>query len=114
MEKKSDDCQSYSGSDLDKELSDAIDDDVNELVTWYILSTYARDVEEDPILSEGYYSRIKIRLMREWNEIKHDAKDCISLDSMTGTLYIESYPARISAGIKSLREAYKIGTKYRK
>lgn len=107
-------CLSYNKENLDKELSDMIDGNINMMVPWYLMAAYAYYEEDDPILSDASFDRLAKRMLEHWDEIKHHHKEYITLDMLHGGTYIGEYPSRVEGGLKSLREVYKIGTKYRK
>lgn len=107
-------CNSYTGHDLDKELSDAIDDNIDSIVPWFVMATYAKEIEDDPIISAPAYERTVKRIAEHWEEINHPYKDNLTLDKIGHSVYINEYPARVKGGVDQLRGAYKIGAKYRK
>ena len=107
------DCISYNKENLDKELTDTIDKNINMSVPWYLMASYAYYEEDDPILSDATFDRLTRKMVSEWEKIKHEHKDKITLDMLNAATYIGEYPSKVEGGLKSLRGAYKIGTKRR-
>lgn len=104
----------YNGLNLDKELTDAIDRNPNMMVPWYIIASYAYHEEDDPILSDGMFDRLRKRMIGKWDEIEHYHKEYITLDMLKTGTYTDKYPKRVELGLESLRSSYKIGKKYEK
>jgi len=106
-------CVSYNGTNLDKELTDALDTSMNMSVPWYLMASYAYYEEDEPILSDSAFDRLAKRMSEHWGGIKHQHKDYISLDMLNGGTYIGEYPPRVKGGLDSLRNVYKIGGKHK-
>lgn len=105
-------CLSYNGNTLDKELCDATDTNVNLMVPWYLMASYAYYVEDDPILSDSTFDRLAKRIMENWEKIEHHHKDKLTLDMLKAGTYIGEYPSRVQGGLESLRGVYHVGKKY--
>lgn len=106
-------CNSYTGHDLDKELCDVIDTNINSMIPWFIMATYAQKEENDPILSGIMYDRLARKIIDHWKEIDHEYKIFLALHTTAKSVYINEYPPRVRGGVEQLRGAYKIGAKYR-
>lgn len=104
----------YNGLNLDKELVDATDRNVNQMIPWYIISAYAYYEEDDPILSDAAFDKLSKKMIEAWDTIEHYHKEYVTLDNLRYRTYTGEYPKRIKGGLDSLRDAYKIGMKYEK
>lgn len=92
---------------LDKECFDLIDTNINMLVPWYLMAAYAYYVEDDPILTDQMYDNIVKKLITHWDEIEHQHKHLLTLDSLKAGTYLGEYPSRVRGAVRDLRKTVK-------
>lgn len=85
---------------LDKSYFDSIDSSINSCVPWFICSTWAILVDEDPIVTDSVYDNICKKLQNNWDEIEHPHKEYIDVDKLT----VNDYPRGTGTMIKTLRK----------
>lgn len=103
----------FDNDTLDKEVTDFIDANINLCVPWYLMACYAYYEEDDPILTDSCFDRLTRRMINHWEGIEHQHKDKITLDMLNASTYIGEYPSRVKGGLDAVRDAFKIGKKYR-
>lgn len=87
----------------DKECFDSTDRNVNMLVPWYLMASYAYYKEDNPILSDNLFDKMGKRMLEHWDDIEHMHKHYITKDMLQAGTYLGEYPSRIEGALKSLR-----------
>lgn len=88
----------------DKICMDSIGDNVNMMVPWYLMASYAYYEQDDPILSDGMYDRLARRLLENFEEIEHMHKHLITEDDLrAGSLLIDEYPSMVKGAVDNIR-----------
>jgi len=81
-----------------------IDAKPNLLVAWYLMASYAYYIEDDPILSDGFFDHICKELLAKWDTIEHMHKHLFTKEDLeAGTCLIREYPGMVSGGVGALR-----------
>lgn len=92
--------------DLDLDCLDCIETDISNAIPWFILSSYAYNVEEDPVISDFVFEKIKKRIVENWDDINHKYKENLDVDIVKGLCYTREYPKHSERGLKHLKEIY--------
>lgn len=92
-----------SKDNFDKDCLDLIDDNVNLIVPWYLMSAYAYYEEDNPILSDHIFDRLAKKMLKEYDAIEHMHKDHITKDDLTAGTFLGEYPSRIKGALSALR-----------
>jgi len=99
---------------LDEECLDCCDLNLNMLVPWYLMASYAYYVEDNPILTDQVFDRLGRKMLNHWEDIDHFHKDRLSKDMLEAGTYLGNYPSRVSGGLDSLRKIYTNTKKFEK
>ena len=78
----------------------------NLMVPWFLMAAYAYEHLDDPIISDGAWDDLCLRLKREWKSIHHRHKWIIDRKQLvTGTasyLTKDDYPGMAIGAVQSL------------
>jgi len=92
---------------LEKVVTEYVDIDTNHCVPLFILASYARDVEDDPIVSDGYYERLERKVLTFWDSLEHEHKEKLAVDSANANVSVVEFPSGVQACLDEIKEAYK-------
>jgi len=88
---------------LDKQAQEIFDSNINMMVPWYLMASYAYYQEDDPILSDHFFDNMGKVMLDKWDSIEHFHKHLIgTMDLVAGT-YLGEYPKRVIGGLEDLR-----------
>jgi len=90
---------------LDKEFMDVTDRDIDMLVPWFLMASYAYDVQEEPILSDATYDKMLRRMIDNWDDINHPNKHYILKDDLETGKFRCEYPKRVKDAINTLKDS---------
>ena len=90
--------------DFEVKANKLIERDINMIVPWYLLASYAYYVENDPIFTDSFYDILSRKFKKEWKNINHFHKDLISLDDLSAGTYLGKYPNRVIGSLANLRK----------
>jgi len=88
---------------IDKIMQEVTDDNVNMTVPWYLMTSYAYYVEDDPLVSDGAFDRLTKKMIKEWEKIEHFHKDHIKIDDLKAGTFLGEYPSRVPDAVKDIR-----------
>ena len=89
---------------FESQADELIARDINMIVPWYLLASYAYYVEDDPIFTDSFYDNLSRKFKKEWKNINHFHKDLISLDDLSAGTYLGEYPNRVIGSLANLRK----------
>ena len=104
---------------LDNHAAKLFADNINLMVPWYLMASYAYYVQDDAILSDGFFDDMGKTMLACWDDIEHFHKELISKDDLTAGTYLGEYPERVKGGLLSVRQEFftktgKVKAKYAK
>jgi len=91
---------------LDIEAMELADGCISSTVPIYIMAQYAKNIEENPILSESYLKKLSKKMLDNWTEIVHNHKQLISEQDLLNAEFSGEYPKYIQSGVDQLRYVY--------
>ena len=56
---------------FDKKAAEIFDKNINMMVPWYLMASYAYYKEDDPILSDQFFDNMAKVMLDKWEEIEH-------------------------------------------
>ena len=83
-----------------------VDDDMNLIIPWYIMSMYAKDELGETLLDEKVLDKLRNRMLQYWDKIEHRYKSFISLEDVREGNKLEDYPTYTFSSVKVLWESY--------
>ncbi len=91
---------------LDDYAAEKFAENINMMVPWYLMASYAYYKEDDAILSDGFFDEMGKTMLAVWNDIEHFHKEHISKGDLEAGTFLGKYPSRVQGGLGSLRETY--------
>ena len=91
---------------LDDYAAELFSKNINMMVPYYLMASYAYYVEDNPILSDAFFDNMSKVMLEDWMNIHHFHKDYLSIDTLTAGTFIGDYPSRVQGGLESLRDKY--------
>ena len=92
--------------EIEKACIQTIDSNINLLVPWYLMTSYAYYVEDDPIISDSLFDRLGKKLLESWEEVEHFHKDYLNVDMLRAGTYSGEYPSRVKNAVEQIRKDY--------
>ncbi len=93
---------------LDQEAAELFAKNINMMVPWYLMASFAYYKQADPIFSDGFFDEMGKTMLECWDDIEHFHKNFITKDDLNAGTFLGQYPSRVEGGLKALREKYKI------
>lgn len=91
---------------MDNQASKIFAENINMMVPWYLMASYAYYEESDPIFSDSFFDDMGKTMLAVWDDIEHFHKHLITEDDLRAGTYLGEYPERVKGGLKSAREEY--------
>ena len=88
---------------IEKIMMDTTDRNPNMTVPWYLMTSYAYYVEDNPLVSDGAFDRLAKKMIENWDEIEHFHKDHIKVDDLKAGTFLGEYPTRVPDAVKDIR-----------
>lgn len=91
---------------LDEHAAKLFANNINMMVPWYLMASYAYYKQDDAIFSDGFFDDMGKTMLKCWDDIEHFHKEHISVGDLEAGTFLGEYPSRVEGGLASLREAY--------
>ena len=88
---------------IDKIMQEVTDENPNMMIPWYLMTSYAYYVEDNPLVSDGAFDRLARKLIKEWDKVEHFHKDHIKVDDLKAGTFLGEYPSRVPDAVKDIR-----------
>ena len=92
---------------LDDHAAEIFAKNINMMVPYYLMASYAYYVEDDPIFSDAFYDNLAKAMLVVWDSIEHRHKHILTTDMLEAGSFIGEYPSIVSGALESLREQNK-------
>ena len=90
---------------LDDHAEKLFDENINMMVPWYLMASYAYYEEDDAIFSDGFFDDMGKTMLACWDDIEHFHKEYITKGDLEAGTFLGKYPSRVKDGLASLRKA---------
>jgi hypothetical protein len=91
---------------LDNHAAKLFARDVNMMVPWYLMASYAYYEQSNPIFSDAFFDDMGKTMLEVWDDIDHFHKHLISVDDLRAGTYLGEYPSRVIGGLGAVREKF--------
>lgn len=91
---------------LDKHAKKIFEENVNKMIPWYLMGSYAYYKQDNPIFSDSFYDEMAKTILERWDEIEHYHKQLIDKDDLLAGSYLGEYPSIVEGALDSLRDKY--------
>ena len=104
---------------LDNVAAKKFAENINMMVPWYLMASYAYYKDDNPIFSDHFFDEMGKTMLSVWDDIEHFHKELINVDDLSAGSYLGKYPERFKGGLQSVRQEYftksgKVKVKYAK
>ena len=96
---------------LDDHAAEIFSKNINMMVPYYLMASYAYYKEDDPIFTDAFYDTLAKNMLVQWDNITHYHKAVINKDALAAGSFLGEYPSIIPGALKSLREQPKVTVK---
>ena len=93
---------------LDDYAAEIFADNINMMVPWYLMASYAYYKKDEPILSDAFFDAMGKTMLERWDDINHFHKHLITVDDLRAGTYLGDYPSIIEGAIEELKKMRKI------
>lgn len=99
-------------STLDNIAAKKFAENINMMVPWYLMASYAYYKQDDAIFSDGFFDDMGKTMLACWDDIEHFHKEYITKGDLEAGTFLGKYPSRVEGGLQSVRQEYytKAGT----
>ena len=92
---------------------------INMMIPWYLMASYAYYKQDDAIFSDGFFDEMGKTMLACWDDIEHFHKEHITTGDLEAGTFLGKYPSRVEGGLQALRSEYytkagKVKSKYAK
>lgn len=91
---------------LDDHAAKLFAKNINMMVPYYLMASYAYYKEDDPIFTDGFYDEMAKTMLAVWDDIEHFHKHLINKDALEGGTFLGEYPSIVPEALKDLRRKY--------
>tara|TARA_B100000497_G_C7600230_1_gene360691 strand:- start:658 stop:924 length:267 start_codon:yes stop_codon:yes gene_type:complete len=78
---------------------------INMMVPWYLMASYAYYKQDDPIFSDAFFDNMGKTMLECWDDIEHWHKKYITKHDLQAGTFLGKYPSRVEGGLRSLRKS---------
>jgi len=91
---------------LDDHIAKLFAKNINMMVPWYLMASYAYYEQDDAIFSDAFFDEMGKTMLACWDDIKHFHKEYITKGDLEAGTFLGKYPSRVEGALKSVRETY--------
>ena len=78
-------------------------ENLNMMVPYYLMASYAYYKEDDPIFSDAFFDNMGKTMLERWDDIAHFHKEYINKGDLEAGTFLGNYPTRVEGALRSLR-----------
>ena len=91
---------------LDDHAAKLFAKNINLMVPWYLMASYAYYVQDDAIFSDGFFDEMGKTMLAVWDDIEHFHKEHISVVYLEAGTFLGEYPSRVEGGLAEVRKKF--------
>ena len=88
---------------LDQKAAELFAENINMMVPYYLMASYAYYKQDDPIFSDDFFDAMAKTMLERWDDIEHMHKVYISKNDLIAGTFLGGYPTRVEGALRSLR-----------
>lgn len=89
---------------LDQHAAELFAKNINMMVPWYLMASYAYYKQDDPIFTDSFFDDMARTMLECWDDIEHSHKCYITKGDLTGGTFLGKYPTRVEGALRSVRK----------
>ena len=78
-------------------------ENLNMMVPYYLMASYAYYKQDDPIFSDGFFDNMGKTMLERWDDIEHWHMEYIKKGDLEAGTFLGEYPSRVEGALRSLR-----------
>ena len=78
-------------------------ENLNMMVPYYLMASYAYYKEDDPIFSDVFFDNMGKTMLERGDDIEHWHKEYINKGDLEAGTFLGEYPSRVEGALRSLR-----------
>ena len=91
---------------LDDHAAKLFAKNINMMVPWYLMASYAYYVQDDAIFSDGFFDEMSKTMLSCWDDIKHFHKEHITKGDLEAGTFLGEYPSRVEGALEEVRKKF--------
>lgn len=91
---------------LDNHAAKIFAKNINMMVPWYLMASFAYYKQDDAILSDGFFDDMGKTMLTVWDDIEHFHKDYITEDDLKAGTFLGEYPSRVQPALNEVRKTF--------
>ena len=91
---------------LDNHAAKLFAKNINMMVPWYLMASYAYYVQDDAIFSDGFFDEMGKTMLTAWDDIEHFHKEHISKCDLEAGTFLGEYPSRVEGALAEVRKKF--------
>ena len=91
---------------LDNHAAKIFAENINMMVPWYLMASYAYYVQDDAIFSDGFFDEMGKTMLTVWDDIEHFHKEYITVDDLQAGTFLGEYPSRVESALNEVRKTF--------
>jgi len=91
---------------LDNHAAKLFAKNINMMVPWYLMASYAYYEQDDAIFSDGFFDEMGKTMLERWNDIEHFHKEYITEGDLQAGTFLGEYPSRVEGGLAEVRKKF--------
>ena len=91
-------------NNFDQHAAELFAKNINMMVPYYLMASYAYYKQDDPIFSDGFFDSMGKTMLACWDDIEHWHKKYITKHDLQAGTFLGKYPSRVEGALRSLRK----------
>ena len=91
---------------LDDHAAKLFAKNINMMVPWSLMASYAYYKEDDAIFSDGFFDEMGKTMLAVWDDIEHFHKEYITVDDLEAGTFLGEYPSRVEGALAEVRKKF--------
>jgi len=91
---------------LDDHAAKLFAKNINMMVPWYLMASYAYYKQDDAIFSDGFFDDMGKTMLKCWDDIEHFHKEYITKGDLEAGTFLGEYPSRVEGGLAEVRKKF--------
>ncbi len=91
---------------LDTHAAKIFANNINMMVPWYLMASYAYYKQDNPIFSDSFFDEMSKTMLSIWNDIEHFHKEYINTEHLAAGTFLGEYPGRVEGGLAEVRKKF--------
>jgi hypothetical protein len=91
---------------LDNHAAKIFAENINMMVPWYLMASFAYYKQDDAIFSDGFFDEMGKTMLAVWDDIEHFHKEYITKGDLEAGTFLGEYPSRVESALVEVRKTF--------